>query len=196
MRFQRGGAEIVTHWKPDEALDRCPAGPFRERVWRIHPAGYDATDWNGSLRESGRYHCGLDQFPEDRAWPALYTSKTPESCILEITGRNWEDLDTRTLEDLDSYLLTELDVSLATILNCTNPDLLGLSRDDIIRDSEYRVTQAIGSAANAAGYEGLLTPSATEISNNLVIFPRNLRPRSRVVAIRSYPPRAILHPYS
>lgn len=46
-------------------------------VWRVHWRAVASTDWSLSLRSSGRYHHGLDLFPPDQAFAALYTSLAP-----------------------------------------------------------------------------------------------------------------------
>lgn len=188
----RGDAEIVTKWTPGDALDHCPVIPYRGHVWRIHAVCYAATDAGGSLRQSGRYHHGMDRYSESETWPALYTALTPDACVLEALGENVKEFSPEALEHLNDCWLTELDVDIGAVLNCTEPGLLGLTREDIVNDSEYRYTQAIGAAANSAGHEGLLVPSATEASNNLVIFPRNLRPGSTITVVHSHDPRRLL----
>ncbi len=48
------------------------------------------------------------------------------------------------------------------------------------------LTQAIGRAAFSAGIEGLLVPSAALRGGaNMVVFPPNLEPRSRVREVKS-----------
>ena len=44
----------------------------------MHKRRYAANDAGGAKRVSGRYNLGLDQFPEERAFGALYLALKPE----------------------------------------------------------------------------------------------------------------------
>src|SRR5216683_2263188 len=90
------------------AIASAPTLPWTGATWRAHRRKYIATDPGGSRRVSGRYHRGLDQFPEDQIWPALYLSLSPDVCLGEVFRHISPDL----LPRLNDYRLTELRVEL------------------------------------------------------------------------------------
>jgi len=153
-------------------------------AWRAHRSKYIATDPGGSRRVSGRYHRGLDQFPEDRIWPALYLSLSPEVCLGEIFRHVSADL----LPRLNDYRLTELRVELSFVVDIRDPGVIGCSLDDLCHDTSYEISQRIAAQAIAGGAEGILVPSATRLGDNLIVFPRQLRPASSLTVVRSRAP--------
>lgn len=66
---------------------------------------------------------------------------------------------------------------------------MGLTLDDIVHDTEYRLTQEIGAASVALGVEGILVPSATLLGENLVLWVSHFRPTSRIEVLSSEDPR-------
>lgn len=151
----------------------------------MHRRKYAATDPGGSRRVSGRYHRGLDRFPEDEVWPALYLSLAPEVCLGEILRHVSADL----LPQLNDFRISELSLQLVAVADCRDAGALGLTLDDLCDDFDYRATQAIAAAAIASGAEGVLVPSATRLGDNLIVFTTRLRPESRITVVSSREPR-------
>lgn len=154
-------------------------------MWRAHWRSYDATDHGGSLRFSGRYNRGADQFPQDQVWPALYLALGSDVALGEILRH----VSPEDLADLNEYRLTELEVELAAVLDCRDAIALGLTPDDLVRDYDFAATQEIAAAAIAKRAEGILVPSATRLGDNLIVFPDRLRSTSRLAALGSRNPR-------
>src|SRR5215216_2413993 len=100
-------------WDADAAARRCPVGPWSGTVWRAHRRRYAATDPGGSLRLSGRYNRGLDLFPPEEAWPALYLALSRDICLAEIVRH----LTPVSLPALNDYRLSELQVTLRAVLD-------------------------------------------------------------------------------
>jgi RES domain-containing protein len=177
--------DATNHWDADSAIQHCPTIAWRGSAWRIHRQKYDATDPGGSLKVSGRYHRGLDRYPSNQVWPALYLALSPETCMGELIRHVSPDM----LPAMNSFRLSQLLVRLSRVLDCRDTSLLDLSIDDLCNDIDYQITQQLGAAAAAGGYEGLLVPSATRLGDNLIVFPLNLQPASTIETVSSREPR-------
>jgi RES domain-containing protein len=154
-------------------------------VWRAHWRIYSATDHGGSLRFSGRYNRGSDQFPEDQTWAALYLALSAEVALGEILRHISPEL----LANLNEYRVSKLEVEMEAVLDCREARALGLHSDDLVHDYEFAITQELAAAAIARDAEGILVPSATRLGDNLIVFPDCLRAPSRMVVIDSQDPQ-------
>lgn len=172
-------------WDAKTALAGRPAQPWRGRVWRAHWRIYTAIDHGGSLRFSGRYNRGSDQFASSQVWAALYLALAPEVSLGEILRHISPDF----LADLNDYRISELDVALESVLDLRDAAALGLDPDDLVHDYEFEITQELASAAIAREAEGILVPSATRLGDNLIVFPDRLRRASQFVVIDTRDPR-------
>ena len=99
-------------WDATAALAACPVVEWEGHVWRMHKQKYSATDPGGSRMVSGRYHRGLDQFPEDQVFSALYLATSPEVCLGEL----YRHITPELLPSLNNYRLSKLFVRLMTVL--------------------------------------------------------------------------------
>lgn len=171
-------------WDAASAVAACPVLEWEGRAWRMHKRRYAADDPGGARKVSGRYNLGLDQFPEERAFGALYLALAPETCLGEIT-RHIAPVGIASLNDYD---LSELSVSAGKVADSRDHEPLGLCPDNLLDDFDLSVTRALGAAAFESGLEGLLVVSATRLGDNLVLFPENLRPGSYVEAVSSREP--------
>ena len=151
------------------AIESATTGPFVSQVCRVHWREVDGRDWSLSLRTSGRYHCGLDLFPPDQVFAALYTSLAPEIAIWEMVRRSAA----RNLAYLQNNVLTEIEVSLDRVLDVLAPSSIGVTRQDLT-GSDVSSCQRVAAIARSQGIEGLLVPSAALPGRNLVLFPDNL----------------------
>lgn len=174
-----------TGWDAAAAIAGCRQSPWGGSAWRAHKRKYLPTDPGGSLNVSGRYNRGLDQFPADHVWPALYLSLGPDICLGEILRHITPAL----LPALNGYRLSELTLELGVVLDCRDPASMGLTLEDFCDETDYRLTQAIAMAAIALGAEAILVPSATCLGNNLILFSTNLLPTSRLTVVTSRDPR-------
>lgn len=178
------------NWSAPSAVASLRAIPWNGRAWRFHRRRYEATDAAGSLRVSGRYHRGTDQFPPAETWAALYFGLSPAVPLGEVLRH----FSPAMLPQLNEYRLSELDLTLTALLDCRDAAVLGLSAADLLRDHEFALTQEIAAAAIAQGAEGLLVPSATGLGDNLVLFPTHLYGASRLVVVESRDPRLYVPP--
>jgi len=153
---------------------------FSGTVWRTHWRELAPTDWHPSLRTSGRYHRGLDLFPPDQAFPALYTSLAPEIAVWEMVRRSAA----RNLAYLKNNVLTQLEVALGRVLDVSDPTSFGLTQADLT-GSDLHACQELAAAALARGCEGLLVPSAALPGANLVLLPGNLSESTSLHIVRS-----------
>ena len=170
----------IDGWSAERAVTAAPFSRFHGRVWRVHWREVAPIDWSLSLRTTGRYHRGVDLFPPDRAFPALYTSLAPEIAIWEMVRRSAA----RSLAFLRNNVLTELEVNLTRALDLSDPTAVGLTLADL-RGSDRQTCQELAAAAMARRYEALLVPSAALPGNNLVILPRSLPEPPPIRVLRS-----------
>jgi RES domain-containing protein len=165
--------------------ENWPVSPWRGTAWRMHRRKYLATDPGGSLKVSGRYNRGLDQFALEQTWPALYLAIAPETCLGELLRH----VTVEHLPHLNDYRLSELSLDLEVICDCRDMSAIGLAPADLWHDTDFRVTQELAASTIARGAEGMLVPSATRLGDNLVLFPTQLRPTSLISVIGSRDPR-------
>ena len=163
-------------WNASRVVAACPIIPWNGQVSRFHSRRYGATDPGGSLVYPGRYHDG---------WPALYTCLRPEAAVGEFLRHS----SAGALRRLAIMRLSKLSVEVEAILDCRDAAAMDLSPDDLLHDTDYRLTQQIGAASIALGVEGILVPSATLLGDNIVFWVSQLRSRSRIVVISSEDPR-------
>ncbi|MFN0071186.1 MAG: RES family NAD+ phosphorylase [Chloroflexota bacterium] len=156
-------------WNAERAVSAASTRGFQGTVWRVHWREVAPTDFSLSLRTSGRYHRGLDLFPPDQAFPALYTSLAPEIALWEMVRRSAA----RNLAYLQNNVLSELEVGLSRILDLSDAAATGLTAADLT-GPDHQPCQELAAAAMARRYEGLLVPSAAMPGLNLVLLPRNL----------------------
>lgn len=172
-------------WDVSVAVAACPVVGWEGHVWRMHKRKYPATSPGGARKVSGRYNRGLDLFPEDQSFAALYLATALEICLGEIYRHVTPEL----LPSLNDYRISELSVRLEAVLDCRDPARLELILDRLVHDTDFEATQAIGAAAFAASFEGLLVVSATRLGDNLILFPDHLRANSQVMVVSSRDPR-------
>jgi RES domain-containing protein len=90
-------------------------------------------------------------------------------------------------QPVSAYRLVRIRVELHRVLDLTDPATLaalGLRPEDLVGD-DWQRTQRLGAQVRAAGFEGLLVPSAAGPGHNVVIFPDHLLARSRLRALKS-----------
>jgi RES domain-containing protein len=172
-------------WSASAVVGRLDFRPWAGPAWRAHRRKYAAADPGGSLRVSGRYNRGLDAFPPEQAFPALYLALGPEVCLGEVLRHITPDL----LPFLNDYRLTELAVELTGVLDCRDPTALGIEPDRLCADTDYSITQDLAAAALDRRAEAILVPSATRLGDNLIVLPTSLRPESRLAVVGSRDPR-------
>jgi len=163
---------------PDpETLSALPAKPVRGAFFRalLPSLARDPLSVQGSLRHGGRYN-------PSGIFGALYCGESPAVCAAEIRKR-------AAGQPVSPYRLARIRVQLHRVLDLTDPETLGalgLRSEDLVGD-DWQRTQRLAAQAHAAGFEGLLVPSAAGPGRNLVIFPDRLDPRSRVRTVESRP---------
>ena len=74
-------------------------------------------------------------------------------------------------------------------MDCRDPNPLSLTSSDLSHDTDYRATQALGTAADRRGLECLLARSPTGLGNNLILFPQNLLAGSCLRIVSGRDPR-------
>lgn len=172
-------------WDPATRLARLKVTPWKGRAWRTHRRKYAGTDHGGSLLVSGRYNRGSDQFADDETWPALYLALQPETAIGEIVRHIAPD----SIGRLKDLRLSEIDVRLEAVIDCRDAVALGLTADDLIQDYDFHLAQELAAGVIARGAEGIIVRSATDLGDNLIVFPHCLRSRSNLKVVGSRDPK-------
>jgi RES domain-containing protein len=127
----------------------------------------------GSLRHGGRYN-------PLGAFGALYCGESPAVCAAEIGKR-------AAGQRVSPYRLARVRVKLHRVLDLTDPTTLAalnLRPEDVL-GADWQPTQRLAAQVRAAGFEGLLAPSAAGPGRNLIIFPDRLDSRSRIRPVGS-----------
>jgi RES domain-containing protein len=162
-----------------------PIIAWRGHVWRAHKRTFAATDPGGSRLYSGRYNRGLDFFPADQTWPALYCGLSYGVCLAEVTRHLTPEL----LPTLNQRRFSKLFVELSAVLDCRDVSALGVSLGELFHDTNYELGQELAAAAIRRNCEGLVLPSATRFPDVvLVIFTDSLRPTSRIEVVEYVDP--------
>lgn len=128
----------------------------------------------------------MPEFSQDQTFAALYLATRPEIAIAELVRHIPEK---SPLQYLNNYRLSQVVVQVSKVRDCRDPGLLGLTLEDLCHDTDLRATQDIGSTVFAEGSEGLLVPSATNLGDNLILFPIHFRADSHVRLIATRHPR-------
>ncbi|MHC4445088.1 MAG: RES family NAD+ phosphorylase [Planctomycetota bacterium] len=143
---------------------------------------------------AGAKYAGARWSPKG-GFPAVYGSLTPETALAEVlayyrrAGIPVVEAMPRILVAMEIKLKRVLDLSDGEVRNRLRISLDRMMSEDWrkIQDSDREaLTQAIARAAREAGFEALLTPSATDDKGmNLVIFQGKLLRGSRVEALKA-----------
>ena len=167
--------------------DRVASAPRRRitgRFWHQGPTRRDLLSCANPARTDGRYHqhggsgvwYGSDQ--EQAAWAELFRHFVAAGVDpFEVRRRIG-----RVRVDLELLDLTDERVRAH----------LHISKDHLVGD-DYAVSQVIASAAEGAGFEGVLAPSAAfHGRRTLVVFPAALRSiDAERSVVRQPPPRLV-----
>jgi len=162
-----------------DAIDRLGAIDITIQVFRHISEGRDCLSGEGARRFGGRWN-----LPD--SFPTLYTSLTLEGAVAELARLMRRQR--RTLDELLPRRICEISADLTRVLDLTAPAArasVGLSDAALRRDS-LASCQRVGQAAHQLGLEAILVPSATAISDNLVIFPLSILPESSLAVSLTY----------
>lgn len=169
---------------PEEIIVQCPVIPWRGTVWRAHRRKFLALDPTGARLYSGRYHRAISGYPAGESWLALYLALGPDVSLGEILRNMPPEL----MPELNTYRISEIDIELGSVIDYRNIAALGITLDNLLNDLDYTTSQRLGAATLAMGVEGMLVPSATRLGDNLVVFPDQLHPDSRLDVVGSRDP--------
>lgn len=162
------------------------AVPFEGVVYRSSTPKYasesDLVTGEGSKRFGGRWN------PVGIA--VIYASLTPETAMAETLAHNRYygvpvgDAMPRTFVAIDVKLKTVLDLRDGKVrqrLQVSEAQILAVDWRKEVKAGREPITQRLGRAAQAGGWEGLVVPSAADpAAYNLLIFPDQLTPDSFV----------------
>ena len=143
----------------------CPVTVWEGDVWRSHSRRYPATEPGGSLRSQGRWHRGGRTFPPDQVFATLYTAVSDAVATWELIRHARAASATDMWLRFASVALSRLHLRLSVLLDLRDPSLAALTVDDLTGD-DYALPQAIGAAALARRFEGLLVPTATGVGES------------------------------
>ncbi len=162
---------------PEKIANKLPSKPFIGEAYRHVYEGKDGTDSSRSKIAGGRWN------PRGE-FGALYLALSEEGAIGEFV-RYVGYYKSLTLDDATTREIVRVKVNVRKILDLTDPkirSLLGVTQEELrsVRAEWDDNTWPIARAIFAAGFEGILVPSAANGWINLVLFPENLLPGSSV----------------
>ncbi|ODA36534.1 RES family NAD+ phosphorylase [Planctopirus hydrillae] len=166
------------------------ATTFKETVFRSSTPKYanerDLSSGVGSKRQGGRWNpIGIR---------AVYASLTPEIALSETLahfryyGIPLQDAMPRTFVAMEANLQIVLDFREGVIrqrLQISLDRMLAIDWRKELLTGRVPMTQVIGQAAAESGLEGLVVPSAVTEGHNLLVFPENLIPGSRLLVMNA-----------
>lgn len=157
----------------------------RGEAYRAHLKIRDALNAESYLYTEGRFNRGGPDVAPGERWPALYLSSAPHIALGEYTRH------LPNLSRLRGLRISRIHVELTSAANCLDLDALGLTEDQLLGSvDDYPAGQALAAAAIDAGYEAIVVPTATRFQGyNLVIFPNQLRPASRLQVLHYEEPQ-------
>jgi RES domain-containing protein len=167
----------------EQAIAAVPRRLLRGRFWHQGPTQHPLDELSDPARTEGRYHVAggtgvwyaSDQ--EQAAWAELFRHFVDQDVDPFEVRRRVGYVDIDGLEVLD---LT--DTSVVSALEVTEADLVG---------DDYALTRSIAVFAAAAGFDGILAPSAALAGRTtLVVFPRGMQAVTAGPSrVRQPPPR-------
>ena len=149
---------------------------FEAVVYRHISSQYDALDSSGSLKAGGRWNSRGE-------YEVLYTALKEETAKAEL--ERLAERQGLTLDDLAPRDLVSIEVSLSKVLDLTDKKILqqiGINDNEIV-GNDISLCLEISRLARGAGFEAILTPSATKKGAILILFPDHLQPSSRLEVI-------------
>ena len=176
--------------------------PEYERLQTSLHGGLQGSAWKGTCYRVAeeRWSRAHDLFTGEGArraggrWNHPGTAAAYASLELAAAVKEWKAQQRRAgipLEQAMPAVVSSGEVELQQVLDLADAALLrelGLARTKLLATrwadenaaGREGLTQAVGRAALAAGYEALIVPSAVARARNLVLFPQALRPGSGV----------------
>jgi RES domain-containing protein len=147
----------------DARVATAPGRTLRGWFWHQGPTGRDLTSFATPAVTPGRYHrlggtgvwYASDQ--EQAAWAELFRHFTAEGV---------DPFEIRRRVGAVQVQVRVLDLTSAAVR-----DSIGVTEAELV-DDDYRLTQALGEAAQQAGFLGILAPAAAlQGGRTLVLFP-------------------------
>lgn len=150
--------------------------------WHQGPTRFPVDYCSDPARSSGRYHRSGDA----GVW---YASSQEQAAWAELF-RHFVDVGVDPFEVRRRIGRVHANLNILDLTDSVVRSNLGVTQDDLVGD-DYRLTQEIAAAARAAGFDGILAPSAALPSRTtLVVFSDAL---SKIIPerseIRQPPPR-------
>jgi len=163
---------------PGKIVNKLPSKPFSGEVFRHVYEGKGGTDSSRSKIAGGRWN-------PIREFEALYLALSEEGTVGEFI-RYVGYYKSLAPDDALTREIVRVKVHVRKILDLTDPKIrasLGVTQEELRggRNQWDEITWPIARAVFAAGFEGILVPSAANGWVNLVLFPENLLPGSSVV---------------
>lgn len=182
-----------------EGIQRCQPVAFAAKLIRVVGIEYanreDLVAGHGSLRYGGRYN------PKG-GFRAIYGSLELDTATAELLAHHRRQGRPDPEADVFPLVAVSLEADVERLLDLTDAATrraLKVSRSDLVGDwqeaqdlGREALTQAIGRLARAAGYQGLLAPSAARSTGrNIVLFRDKVRKsRLRIIHRHKLPRKA------
>lgn len=149
---------------------------FSAQVFRHHSGSYPPLSGDGAKRFGGRWNA-------PGSFPVIYTALDEATALAELAKTATQSA--IPLDKLRDRKVAVIYADLGKVLDLTDPGVrkaLGLKLADLIAEAPA-IPQAIGSAAHALGYEGILAPSAAGAGAILAVFADNRSTRSTISVV-------------
>lgn len=189
-------ANLTPHRRSDDfakGIERCQPNAFAERLIRVTGVDYankdDLLSGDGSLKHGGRYN------PKG-AFRAIYGSLELDTATAELLAHHRRQGRPDPEADVFPFVAVSLEVEVERLLDLTNATVrrtLKVRKKDLVGDwqamqdlGQEALTQALGRMAHAAGYQGLLVPSAAKPGGRNVVLFRDKVAKNRLRIIRKH----------
>jgi RES domain-containing protein len=174
-------------------IERCQAVAFAEKLIRVASMDYanrdDLLSGEGSVKYGGRYN------PKG-GFRAIYGSLELDTATAELLAHYRQQGRPDPEADVFPFVAVSLEAEVERLLDLTDTAIrraLKVSLKDLVGDwqntqdlGQEALTQAIGRLARAAGYQGLLAPSAAKPGGRNVALFRDNVPKSQLRIIRKH----------
>lgn len=163
---------------PGKIVNKLPSKPFSGEAYRHVYEGKDGTESSRSKIAGGRWN------PRGE-FEALYLALSEEGAVGEFI-RYVGYYKSLSPNDATTREIVCVKVNVRKILDLNDPKIrapLGVTQEELLagRDQWDDITWPIARAVFAAGFEGILVPSAANGWINLVLFPGKFLPGSSVM---------------
>jgi hypothetical protein len=147
-------------WDAAAALAARPAVAREGRLWRMHERCYPAEDPGGPVWCRDGTTARSTGSPSEKRFPLCTSPQDRRSAWGNLPAPH-----ARAVAVPERFPLSKLLASVQRVVDCRDPNPLGLTSGDLSHVTDYRTTQALGTAADRRSLEGLLAGSRLRVAS-------------------------------